>query len=71
VPNLVNLTINIEVLNACLLPVILGFLVALEHRALPAELRMRGVRRWATYSVAAVVIIFGVATAVVVVFGLA
>jgi len=71
VPNLVKLTINVEVLNACLLPVILGFLVALEHRALPAELRMRGVRRWATYSVAAVVIVFGVATAAVVLLGLA
>ena len=71
VPNLVNLTIDVEVLNACLLPIILGFLVALEHRALPAELRMRGVRRWATYSVAAVVIAFGVVTAAVVLLGLA
>lgn len=34
-PNLVALTIDIEVLNACLLPIVLGFLVALERRPCP------------------------------------
>ena len=69
-PNLVNLTIHVEVLNACLLPIILGFLLALERRAIPAELRMRGARRVATYSVTAVVIAFGLVTAAVVLFRL-
>ncbi|MGP8162708.1 MAG: NRAMP family divalent metal transporter [Acidimicrobiales bacterium] len=69
-PNLVNLTIHVEVLNACLLPIILGFLLALERRAIPAELRMRGARRVATYSVTAIVIAFGLVTAAVVLFRL-
>ena len=69
-PNLVNLTIHVEVLNACLLPIILGFLLALERRAIPAELRIRGARRVATYSVTAIVIAFGLVTAAVVLFRL-
>ena len=36
-PNLVNLSVDVEVLNACLLPVVLGLLLALERRALPPE----------------------------------
>jgi Mn2+/Fe2+ NRAMP family transporter len=71
VPNLVNLTIHVEVLNACLLPIVLGFLLALERRALPAELRMRGARRVFTYSATAVVIAFGVATAAITLFNVA
>ena len=71
VPNLVNLTIHVEVLNACLLPVILGFLVALERRAVPPGLRMQGARRMATYACVAVVVAFGVVTAAVVLFRLA
>ncbi len=70
-PNLVNLTIHVEVLNACLLPIILGFLFALERRVIPAELRMRGARRVVTYSVAAVVIAFSLVTTAVVLFRLA
>ena len=71
VPNLVNLTIHVEVLNACLLPVILGFLVVLERRAIPPGLRMKGARRTATYACVAVVIAFGVVTAAVVLSRLA
>ena len=71
VPNLVNLTIHVEVLNACLLPVILGFLVVLERRAIPPGLRMKGARRTATYACVAVVIAFGVVTAAVVLLRLA
>jgi Mn2+/Fe2+ NRAMP family transporter len=48
VPDLVNLSVDVEVMNACLLPVVLGFLLVLERRALSGELRMRGVRRWIT-----------------------
>lgn len=39
---LVGLTIDIEVMNAALLPIVLGFLIALEARALPRHLRMQG-----------------------------
>lgn len=61
-PNLVNLSVDVEVLNACLLPIVLGFLLALERRALPAELRMRGFHRLATYVLTIIVIVFGLAT---------
>jgi NRAMP (natural resistance-associated macrophage protein)-like metal ion transporter len=63
-PNLVALTIDIEVLNACLLPIVLAFLVALERRALPEELRLRGLRRGATYLGIGAVIGFGIYTGV-------
>ncbi len=46
-------------LNACLLPVVLGFLLALERRALPPEVRMRGARRAVTYALAGAVIAVG------------
>jgi Mn2+/Fe2+ NRAMP family transporter len=43
--NLVNLVIDVEVMNALLLPIVLGFLLALEARALPSDYRMHGARR--------------------------
>ncbi len=45
-PDLVTLSVGIEVINAFLLPVVLGFLVALACRALPADLALRGGYRW-------------------------
>ncbi|MGH8228238.1 MAG: NRAMP family divalent metal transporter [Steroidobacteraceae bacterium] len=42
VPDLVALNIGVEVMNALMLPVVLGFLVLLAFRALPAERRPRG-----------------------------
>jgi Mn2+/Fe2+ NRAMP family transporter len=61
-PNLVNLSVDVEVLNACLLPVVLGFLLLLERRALPAAFRMHGVRRFTTYILTGVVITLGLYT---------
>ena len=46
VPNLVALSIAVEVMNALLLPLVLGFLVALAIKALPPEHRLRGAYRW-------------------------
>lgn len=63
-PDLVNLSIAIEVMNACLLPIVLGFLLLLERRALPAELRTRGWWRVVTYVLSAMVIGLGLYTAV-------
>jgi Mn2+/Fe2+ NRAMP family transporter len=40
--HLVNLNVAIEVLNAMLLPVVLGFLYVLAYKALPYEYRLRG-----------------------------
>ncbi|HEN47568.1 MAG TPA: divalent metal cation transporter, partial [Mizugakiibacter sp.] len=39
-PNLVALSVGVEVMNALLLPLVLGFLVALAVRALPPEHRL-------------------------------
>jgi Mn2+/Fe2+ NRAMP family transporter len=63
-PNLVNLSVDVEVLNTCLLPIVLGFLLLLERRALPPELRMTGIRRTVTYLLIGVVIAFGLFTGV-------
>ena len=68
-PNLVSLSIDVEVMNACLLPIVLGFLLALERKALPAALRMRGTRRAATYALTNLVIAFGLLTAAAKVLG--
>jgi NRAMP (natural resistance-associated macrophage protein)-like metal ion transporter len=40
--NLVRLSVGIEVMNALLLPIVLGFLYLLARRALPPEHRLRG-----------------------------
>ncbi len=42
VPNLVALSVGVEVMNALMLPVVLGFLVALAVKALPPEHRLQG-----------------------------
>ena len=52
VPNLVELNIGVEVMNALMLPLVLGFLVALAFRALPPEHRLRGVYAWVVVGVA-------------------
>jgi len=57
--DLVRLAIDAEVMNAVLLPVVLGFLLALERRALPAEHRMRGFRKYATWGLCLLVMCFG------------
>jgi NRAMP (natural resistance-associated macrophage protein)-like metal ion transporter len=41
-PNLVSLNVGVQVMNALLLPLVLGFLVALSVRALPPAVRLRG-----------------------------
>ena len=61
-PNLVNLSVDVEVLNACLLPVVLGFLLLLERRALPAAFRMHGFHRLTTCTLTGVVITLGLYT---------
>ena len=40
--NLVRLNVDVEVMNAMLLPIVLGFLLALEAKTLPKEWRMKG-----------------------------
>ncbi|GHP00412.1 hypothetical protein KSF_104590 [Reticulibacter mediterranei] len=57
--SLVNLTVDIEVMNAILLPIVLGFLLALERVALPPERRMHGWHKLVAWGVSLLVIGFG------------
>ncbi|MHB1870513.1 MAG: NRAMP family divalent metal transporter [Steroidobacteraceae bacterium] len=59
-PNLVELNIGVEVMNALMLPLVLGFLVALAFRALPPERRLRGVYAWVVVGVALITAGLGV-----------
>ncbi|MHB1431327.1 MAG: NRAMP family divalent metal transporter [Streptosporangiaceae bacterium] len=59
--DLVRLSIDVEVMNALLLPVVLGFLLALEATALPRRWRMRGARRYLTWGLCLLTIGFGLA----------
>jgi Mn2+/Fe2+ NRAMP family transporter len=56
---LIQLTINIEVMNALLLPIVLGFLVALERVALPPEYRLQGLHKWLAWITTTIVTCFG------------
>jgi len=57
--NLVSLVIDVEVMNAFLLPIVLGFLLVLEVRALPPEHRSSGLYRWIVTGLCLAVIAFG------------
>jgi Mn2+/Fe2+ NRAMP family transporter len=57
---LISLTIDIEVMNAILLPIVLGFLLALEQVALPARYRMKGLYKGVTWIMACAVMLFGI-----------
>jgi Mn2+/Fe2+ NRAMP family transporter len=51
VPNLVALNIGVEVMNALMLPLVLGFLVALAFKALAPEHRLKGPYAWLVVAV--------------------
>ena len=59
VPDLVSLNIAAQVLNAFLLPLVIGFLVALAVKALPESLRLRGFYLWVLIGISAIVIAMG------------
>jgi Mn2+/Fe2+ NRAMP family transporter len=61
-PNLVTLNLGVQVMNAFLLPLVLGFLVALAVRALPEQVRLKGWYLW-------LIVIVGGATCLLGVFG--
>ncbi len=56
---LVNLVVDVEVMNALLLPIVLGFLLALEATALPTEYRMHGAYRTVTTLLCLTTMAFG------------
>ncbi|MGT2464229.1 NRAMP family divalent metal transporter [Sinomonas atrocyanea] len=63
-PNLIDLTVAVQVMNACLLPIVLAFQLVLERRALAARWRTHGARRAVALVLHATLIAFGLITAV-------
>jgi Mn2+/Fe2+ NRAMP family transporter len=59
VPNLVWLNIGAQVLNAFLLPLVLGLLLALAMKTLPEPVRPRGLYLWVLICISATVVVFG------------
>ncbi|MBN8927774.1 MAG: NRAMP family metal ion transporter [Rhodospirillales bacterium 69-11] len=59
-PNLVALNVGVQVMNALMLPLVLGFLIALAMRALPAAHRLRGPYLWLVIGVTAATCALGV-----------
>lgn len=58
--NLVQLSVAVEVINALLLPIVLGFLYLLARRTLPDEHRLKGAYAWVAGLVMAVTAGFGI-----------
>jgi hypothetical protein len=59
-PNLVALSVDVQVMNALLLPVVLGFLIALAVWALPGKHRLRGWYLGVVLAVSAITTALGV-----------
>jgi hypothetical protein len=57
--DLISLAVDVEVMNALLLPIVLGFLLLLEAKALPPQHRMRGAYRVLVTGVCFIVMAFG------------
>jgi Mn2+/Fe2+ NRAMP family transporter len=59
-PDLVSLNVAVQVMNAFMLPLVVGFLIALAMKALPTAYRLRGVYLWVVVAVATVTCALGV-----------
>nr|WP_235807681.1 divalent metal cation transporter [Liquorilactobacillus uvarum] len=57
---LVNMAVAVEVMNALLLPIVLGFLLALEAKVLPKKYCMQGMYKWIVTTLCVVVMVFGI-----------
>ena len=57
--DLVNIAVAVEVMNALLLPIVLGFLLLLEARVLPEQYRMHGWYKWLVTVLCWIVMIIG------------
>ncbi|WP_237757244.1 NRAMP family divalent metal transporter [Apilactobacillus ozensis] len=57
--NIVSISITVEVINALMIPIVLGFLLILEAKALPDKYRMHGIYRWVVIGLSLVVMAFG------------
>jgi Mn2+/Fe2+ NRAMP family transporter len=59
-PNLVSLNVGVQVMNALLLPLVLGFLIALAIFSLPPDRRLRGPYMWIVIVVSTLTTALGV-----------
>ena len=59
-PDLVALNVGVQIMNALLLPLVLGFLVALAVRALPPAHRLQGWYFWVVVVTIGITTVFGV-----------
>jgi len=59
-PNLVSLNVGVQVMNTLMLPLVLGFLIALSIKALPPARRLRGWYLWSVVIVTVVTCLLGV-----------
>ncbi|GMA55654.1 Mn2+/Fe2+ NRAMP family transporter [Alicyclobacillus sacchari] len=57
--NLINLAVDTEVMNSLLLPIVLGFLLLLEAKALPKEWRMQGIYKHVVRTISVIIMVFG------------
>ncbi len=62
--NLIRLNIDVQVMNAMLLPIVLGFLLVLEAKVLPEKWKMKGLHKYTVWTLSAVVMAFGLYMAV-------
>lgn len=58
--NLVSTAITVEVVNALMIPIVLGFLLVIESKALPKQFRMKGIYKFLTIAFSLIVMGFGV-----------
>ena len=59
-PDLVSLSVDVQVMNALLLPLVLGFLIALSITSLPDRYKLRGWYKWVVIGVAGLTTALGV-----------
>ena len=59
-PDLVSLNVGVQVMNALMLPLVVGMLIALAHRALPEAHRLKGRYLWVVITVTSVICVLGV-----------
>ncbi|AUJ29655.1 MAG: divalent metal cation transporter [Liquorilactobacillus hordei] len=57
---LINMAVAMEVMNALLLPIVLGFLLILEAKVMPKQYQMKGVYKWVVTVLCIIVMIFGI-----------
>ncbi|MFA7266578.1 MAG: divalent metal cation transporter [Candidatus Nanopelagicales bacterium] len=67
--NIIDLNIGIQVMNALLLPIVLGFLVALAFKALPDAYKLKGWYGWLIVVVATLTAGLGVYSGIAGIFG--